>query len=61
MTINLPIELLETAQMKETEMPREIAIILYQKKRICWEKAAQLSRMTNDEFYQQFYIFLLRF
>ncbi|MDJ0659096.1 MAG: UPF0175 family protein [Crocosphaera sp.] len=52
MTINLPIELLETAQMTATEMLREIAIMLYQQQRISWEKAAQLSGMTNDDFYQ---------
>ncbi|MDJ0599368.1 MAG: UPF0175 family protein [Crocosphaera sp.] len=52
MNINLPIELLKTAQMTETEMLREIAIMLYQQQRISWEKAAQLSRMTNDDFYQ---------
>ena len=52
MTINLPIELLETAQMTETEMLREIAIMLYQQQRISWEKASQLSSMTNDDFYQ---------
>ncbi len=52
MSINLPIELLETAQITETEMLREIAIMLYQQQRIPWEKAAQLSSMTNDEFYE---------
>ena len=52
MTINLPIELLETAQITETEMLREIAIMLYQQERISWEKATQISRMTNDDFYQ---------
>ncbi len=52
MSINLLIELLETAQMTETEMLREIAIMLYQQERISWEKAAQLGRMTNDDFHQ---------
>ncbi|MGK7883628.1 MAG: UPF0175 family protein [Crocosphaera sp.] len=52
MSINLPIELLETAQMTETEMLREIAIMLYQQERISLKKAAQLGRMTNDDFYQ---------
>ncbi len=52
MTINLPIELLETAQMTETEMLREIAIMLYQQQRISWQNAAQLGRITNDDFYQ---------
>ena len=52
MSINLPIELLETDQMTETEMLREIAIMLSQQQRISWEKAAQLSGMTNDDFYQ---------
>ena len=52
MSINLLIELLETAQMTETEMLREIAIMLYQQELISWEKAAQLGRMTNDDFYQ---------
>jgi predicted HTH domain antitoxin len=52
MSINLPTELLETAQMTEIEMLKEIAIMLYQQQRIPLEKAAQLSRMTNDDFYQ---------
>ena len=52
MSINLPIELLETAQMTETEMLREIAIMLYQQQLIYWEKAVQISSMKNDDFYQ---------
>lgn len=52
MNLSLPTELLETAQMTEIEMLQEIAIMLYQQQRIPLEKGAQLSRMTNDDFYQ---------
>ena len=33
-------------------MLRDIAIMLYQQERIYWEKAAQLSGITNDDFYK---------
>ena len=52
MSITLPSQLLETAQMTETEMLIEIAIMLYQQQRISLEKAAKLIPMTNDAFYQ---------
>ncbi len=52
MSITLPSQLLETAQMSETEMLIEIAIMLYQQRRISLEKAAKLIPMTNDDFYQ---------
>ncbi|MGK7929908.1 MAG: UPF0175 family protein [Microcystaceae cyanobacterium] len=52
MNLSLPTELLETAQMTEIEMLQEIAIMLYQQQRIPLEKGAQLSQMTNDDFYQ---------
>jgi predicted HTH domain antitoxin len=52
MNLTLPPELLETAQMTETEMLREIAVMLYQQQRISLEKAAELSRISNDDFYQ---------
>lgn len=52
MSITLPSQLLETAQMTETEMLIEIAIMLYQQRRISLEKAAKLIPMTNDDFYQ---------
>ncbi len=52
MSITLPSQLLETAQMTETEMLIEIAIMLYQQRRTSLEKAAKLIPMTNDDFYQ---------
>jgi predicted HTH domain antitoxin len=52
MNITLPTELLETARMTETEMLREIAIMLYQQQRIQLEQAAELTVMAIDDFYQ---------
>lgn len=52
MSITLPTELLQTAQMTEAEMLTEIAIMLYLQQRIPLEKAATLAEMTNDDFYQ---------
>jgi predicted HTH domain antitoxin len=50
MNINLPEELLEAAQMTETELMREIAIMFFQQERISMGKAAQLARMHKIEF-----------
>ncbi len=52
MSLTLPPKLLETAQMTESEMMTEIAIMLYQQQRIPLEKAAQLIGFTIDDFYQ---------
>lgn len=52
MSLILPSELLQTAQMTEAEMLREIAIMLYHQQRIPLEKAAQLTGMTIDDFHQ---------
>lgn len=52
MNIALPAELLKTAQMSESELLQEIAIMLYQQQRICVDEAAQLSGSTIDDFYQ---------
>lgn len=52
MNITLPTELLETARMTETEMLREIAIMLYQQQRLQLEQAAELTVMAIDDFYQ---------
>jgi predicted HTH domain antitoxin len=43
MSITLPTQLLQTAQMTEAEMLREIAIMLYQQQRIHLGQAAQLT------------------
>ncbi len=52
MSLTLPTELLQTAQMTEAEMLREIAIMLYQQQRIHLEQAAQLTGIAIDDFYQ---------
>lgn len=52
MSIALPRELLQTAQMSEGELLQEIAIMLYQQQRIRLEQAAELSNSTIDDFYQ---------
>ncbi len=52
MNINLPSELLQTAQMSESELLQEIAILLYQQQRIRLKQAAELSNSTIDDFYQ---------
>ena len=52
MSLTLPTELLQTAQITEAEMLREIAIMLYQQQRLYLEQAAQLTGMTIDDFYQ---------
>jgi predicted HTH domain antitoxin len=52
MSLTLPTELLQTAQMTEAEMLREIAIMLYQQQRLQFEQAAELAGMAIDDFYQ---------
>lgn len=52
MSITLPTQLLETAQMTEAEMLREIAIMLYQQQRIHLGQAAQLTGIAIADFYQ---------
>jgi predicted HTH domain antitoxin len=52
MSLTLPTELLQTAQMTEAEMLREIAIMLYQQQRLQFEQAAELTGMAIDDFYQ---------
>lgn len=52
MNIALPPELLQTAQMSQSELLQEIAIMLYQQKRIRLDQAAQLSNTSIDDLYQ---------
>jgi predicted HTH domain antitoxin len=52
MSLTLPTELLQTAQMTEAEMLQEIAIMLYQQQRLQLEQAAELTVMAIDDFYQ---------
>lgn len=52
MTIPLPVELLQTAQMSEGELLQEIAIMLYQQQRIQLEQAADLCSQSLEDFYQ---------
>ena len=52
MNITLPPELLQTAKMTEAELLQEIAIMLFNQKRIYLEQAAQLIQMEVDDFYQ---------
>lgn len=52
MTIPLPAELLQTAQMSEGELLQEIAIMLYQQQRIRLEQAADLCGHSLEAFYQ---------
>ena len=52
MSLTLPTELLQKAQMTEAQMRQEIAIMLYQQQRLQFEQAAELTRMAIDDFYQ---------
>jgi predicted HTH domain antitoxin len=52
MNISLPDEILQTAQISESELLREIAILLYQQHRIPLDQAAELSHIAVDDFYQ---------
>jgi len=52
MSLTLPTELLQKAQMTEAQMLQEIAVMLYQQQRLPLEQAAELTRMAIDEFYQ---------
>jgi predicted HTH domain antitoxin len=52
MNIPLPAELLQTAQMSESELLQEIAVMLYQKHRIRLDQAAQMTNTSVDDFYQ---------
>jgi predicted HTH domain antitoxin len=52
MSLTLPTELLQKAQMTEAQMRQEIAIMLYQQQRLQLEQAAELTRMAIDDFYQ---------
>lgn len=52
MTITLPAELLQTAQMSERDLLLEIAVMLYQQKRIQLEQAADLCGHSLEAFYQ---------
>ena len=52
MSLTLPTELLQKAQMTEAQMRQEIAVMLYQQQRLQLEQAAELTRMGIDDFYQ---------
>jgi predicted HTH domain antitoxin len=52
MHITLPIELLQTTQMSESELLQEIAVMLYQQQRVRLDQAAELSGTAIDDFYQ---------
>jgi len=52
MSLTLPTELLQKAQMTEAQMRQEIAIMLYQQQRLQLEQAAELTKMALDDFYQ---------
>ena len=52
MSLTLPTELLQKAQMTEAQMRQEIAIMLYQQQRLQLEQAAELTQMAIDDFYQ---------
>jgi predicted HTH domain antitoxin len=52
MSLTLPTELLQKAQMTEAQMRQEIAIMLYQQQRLELEQAAELTKMAIDDFYQ---------
>jgi predicted HTH domain antitoxin len=52
MSLTLPTELLQKAQMTEAQMRQEIAIMLYQQQRLQLEQAAELTKMAIDDFYQ---------
>jgi predicted HTH domain antitoxin len=50
MSITLPDELVQAAQMNESELMLEIIIMLFQQERITLGKAAQLAGMHQIEF-----------
>ena len=52
MSLTLPTELLQKAQMTEAQMRQEIAIMLYQQQRLQLEQAAELTKMAIYDFYQ---------
>lgn len=52
MSLTLPTELLQKAQMTEAQMRQEIAVMLYQQQRLQLEQAAELTKMAIDDFYQ---------
>ncbi|MFM6061458.1 MAG: UPF0175 family protein [Microcystis panniformis] len=52
MSLILSNKLLETAQITEAEMLKEIALMLYQQQRLHVEQAAELTGMAIDDFYQ---------
>lgn len=52
MSLTLPTELLQKAQMTEAQMRQEIAIMLYQQQRLELEQAAELTKMAINDFYQ---------
>ncbi|MBE9010967.1 UPF0175 family protein [Pseudanabaenaceae cyanobacterium LEGE 13415] len=52
MNITLPDDLLQTAQMSESELLQEIAILFYQQNHIRLDQAARLTHTSVDDFYQ---------
>jgi predicted HTH domain antitoxin len=52
MSLTIPTELLQKAQMTEAQMLQEIAVMLYQQQRLPLAQAAELTRMAIDDFYQ---------
>lgn len=50
MTVTIPDEILEAASITETELLREIALILFQQKKISLGKAAHLAQMDQLQF-----------
>ena len=53
MNITLPDEILQSAQISEAELKLEIAILLYQRKKISLGQARRLAEISRIEFQKQ--------
>jgi len=49
-TIDIPDQIAQSADLTEVELLREIAILLFQQERVTLGKAAQIARMHSFEF-----------
>ncbi len=50
MSLIIPAEVLEAAQMSETELRREIAVMLFEKERLTLAQASRMAEMNRLEF-----------
>lgn len=50
MSVTIPDSVLESARMSESELKREIAVLLFEKERLTAEQAASLAEMDRIDF-----------